>query len=822
MKRLIALALAALTLAGTITLTSCGKAAPSKPQNVFKETEIAGLELEANANMNRCVAAGDMVYLQYSFWDNETGMQKLFIIPVEMSTGTVGERIDVELEQRDNGGSSMNAFTADENGTLYLLIENYTYSETGYEQNTELRRIAGGKAETIDIGSLMNEETGEMFYISSLAATADGSLVLQSWNGVKLLTPDGKVHDAELDFGTEDAQIETLKQIDGKIYLSVWTYDETSSKSQLIEWDPATGKLGEELEINGNHIYNMILGPGYDYYYNDRSALWGINAGSDEMTEIINFVNSDINGNDIRQIVPLSADRFFLAVREMNTNGSSENRIAFLDRVPEDQIVEKKMLRLAASHISYDLRTAVIAFNKSNDEYRITLDDYSRYNSDDNWNAGIEKLNADIISGNIPDLFMLTQDSPYDTYASKGVFADLYALMDADESFDRSEYVESIWKAFEYDGELLSITPAVHISTFAAKESLVDGREGWTMDEFLAFAEAHPEMDMFDYEFNRETFLNLLMLFGRDQFIDRDTGKTSFDSDAFKALLQFAKDNIPEKNFWETMDEEDSRDNNFWMEYEERFSDDRVLLAHWTLYDLQYSFKELLNYSLKAEPALIGFPVEEGNGAVMQADAEYAIGRRSKFKEGAWEFLKTLIDEDSQMPAWNEEHEYWNYPVYGVPVYRPALDKYFEIAMTPPKETDRGVIIGGGAVTMPAIAPAVEIAAEEIVVEEAALEKVAIAETTAPAVDDEIYVDDDIIDDDSWADLDPYQRPMTAAQRDKLIALIEGTTTVARYDEDLQNIIVEEAAAFFAGTKSIDDTVAIINNRAGIYISESR
>jgi YidC/Oxa1 family membrane protein insertase len=38
----------------------------------------------------------------------------------------------------------------------------------------------------------------------------------------------------------------------------------------------------------------------------------------------------------------------------------------------------------------------------------------------------------------------------------------------------------------------------------------------------------------------------------------------------------------------------------------------------------------------------------------------------------------------------------------------------------------------------------------------------------------------------------------------------------------LYNIIIEEAAGYFAGTKSLEDTVAILNNRAGIYISESR
>ncbi|MBE6612645.1 MAG: extracellular solute-binding protein [Ruminococcaceae bacterium] len=792
-------------------LPSCGEAKPEKPTNVFRETKIEVPEfLGSDFNINRYEQVGDTLYMMMYVRDESRAYQ-YFIVDLDLNTGKFGEPIDLNFPQPENGSSSVNNFTVGDDGTLYIMIDHYTYGE-GYTHSVELQRIQNGVSEDIDLGSMIDEETGEEFYIYTMKSAPDGSLILVSWNGMRIVTPDGQMHDVPLDYDYDEAQIEGMQKIGDKLYLQMWTYSEESSGVKLVEFDYATGELGDELDISSDHVYSLILGPGYDYYYNDRSSLWGVTFGDAEnMVEVLNFINSDINTNDLRNILPISSDRFFMTTRTY-LNGRNQTEFMFLDRVPDEEVVEKKLLRLAAAYVPYDLRAKVIAFNKSNDEYRITVDDYSRYNNDDNYNAGTEKLNSDIISGNIPDIFLMNSQSPYDVYASKGIFANLYELMDADEDFDRSEYVESIFKAYEYDGELLSLVTAVQITTFAAKESLTEGMDGWNMDEFLAFAKAHPDMQMFDIEFNRESFLRQSILFSRDQFIDKNTGETHFDSDAFRQLLEFAK-SMPEDYYWNTMEDEDYTPE-FYEELNNRFIEDRVLLAQWYLYDIQYSYKELLNYSLKSIPNFIGFPVEDGNGAMMQSsgDTEYAIARRSDFKEGAWEFLKTLISEDAQMPFYNDEHGYWDYPVYGIPVYRPALEKQFEIVMTPPEEEDFDY---GYAV--PAEAYAVTESAEKVAVSD---ETVSVETEIVVMPEVEVLPETEVPDVDVW--VDPYSIPLTDAQVDQLRDLIDNTTQVMRNDEKLLAIILEEAAAYFDGTKSLDETVNIIENRAGIYVNESR
>lgn len=54
----------------------------------------------------------------------------------------------------------------------------------------------------------------------------------------------------------------------------------------------------------------------------------------------------------------------------------------------------------------------------------------------------------------------------------------------------------------------------------------------------------------------------------------------------------------------------------------------------------------------------------------------------------------------------------------------------------------------------------------------------------------------------------------------KLLAAIEGTTALFQYDENVADILAEEAAAFYNGQRSAQDAAAIIQNRVQTYLDE--
>lgn len=287
----------------------------------------------------------------------------------------------------------------------------------------------------------------------------------------------------------------------------------------------------------------------------------------------MNFINSDINSNNLNYILPLSPDKF-VAVSYDTTTYMQE--LSVLNRIPDDQVAERQIITLAVPYLYYNLNEVVISFNKSNEKYRIVVTDYSQYNTSEDYSAGTTRLNNDLISGKIPDILMIDAEMNYDSYVSKGLFTDLYELMDADPNFNRADYLENVFKAYEIDGKLYSLVPTFNIVTFAAKASNLEGIEHWTVDEFMEFAAAHPDMQMFDYDFNRENFLMMLMIFARDSFIDNETGECHFDSEEFMKMLEFTK-TLESDDFWSSVNNGDVGEE-FWQEYENRFVENRVRL----------------------------------------------------------------------------------------------------------------------------------------------------------------------------------------------------------------------------------------------------
>ena len=64
--------------------------------------------------------------------------------------------------------------------------------------------------------------------------------------------------------------------------------------------------------------------------------------------------------------------------------------------------------------------------------------------------------------------------------------------------------------------------------------------------------------------------------------------------------------------------------------------------------------------------------------------------------------------------------------------------------------------------------------------------------------------------------------PMTQAEVDEVIAFIKSVDQLNSNHQDLLNIILEEAAPYFAGQKNVKEVVDIIQNRVQIYVNENR
>ena len=61
---------------------------------------------------------------------------------------------------------------------------------------------------------------------------------------------------------------------------------------------------------------------------------------------------------------------------------------------------------------------------------------------------------------------------------------------------------------------------------------------------------------------------------------------------------------------------------------------------------------------------------------------------------------------------------------------------------------------------------------------------------------------------------------MTQAEYDKIMEVINSTTRVMTYDQEVLDIIKDETSAFFEGQKSAEETAKMIQSRVGLYVGE--
>ena len=63
---------------------------------------------------------------------------------------------------------------------------------------------------------------------------------------------------------------------------------------------------------------------------------------------------------------------------------------------------------------------------------------------------------------------------------------------------------------------------------------------------------------------------------------------------------------------------------------------------------------------------------------------------------------------------------------------------------------------------------------------------------------------------------------VTQEQYDAVMALIDSTTSFVDYDQNVLSIISDEAAGYFAGSKTVEEASKLIQSRVGLYMQEQK
>lgn len=511
-----------------------------------------------------------------------------------------------------------------------------------YVEKYNLRVFDASGAQTFcaELSSLIESE--DYFYVSAFAVSGTGEAVLMAnGNAIYVLNADGSLKGSidTSDLSNGISNFVTLG--DGSVAALV--YGEDYAAFDLRPVDTSAMQLGEATASLPTDAYSARpSGGGYDFCYNKGESFYGYKLADGSEEKLVTWINCDVNSNNLTSpYITEEGNIVCLSSEYSNTGDGATTYFITLTKTPYDQVPQKTTLTLACVYLNYYIKNQILDFNRKSSDYRIEVRDYSEFNTEDDYSAGYTKLITEIGSGAVPDI-MVTDGLPIETFGAKGLLADLWPFIDADEELGgRAGVVEPVFNALSQDGKLYEISSSFYITTIAGPASIVGTEPGWTYEEMYAALDQMPEgCELFSLGTTRSDVFSSICMLNLSRFVDWTTGECSFDSDDFISLMEFAN-RFPETFDWEhhewTNEDSDAY----------RIKEGRQLLVTLSLSD-PYSYNyysEMFN----GDMALKGFPDVPGSGAVFNMNGTgLAIASTCKNQDAAWSFVRTLLTREYQ------------------------------------------------------------------------------------------------------------------------------------------------------------------------------
>ena len=512
---------------------------------------------------------------------------------------------------------------------------------------------------------------------------------------------------------------------------------------------------------------------GGGFYYFDSGDIYRYDFETQQQTKVLSLLDCDL---DATELTSLSVQENGVLQVLLNTQGSGVDSVYSLytlQPVDPSTLPEKTVLTLATLSLSQELRQQIAKFNRENTAYRIEVLDYSQYNEviaspgsyTEDSSSAITKLNTELLSGNLPDLIDVSGgELPVAQYAVKGFLEDLMPFLSADSALSSDMLNQNVLDALKMDGKLYQMPTSFSVIGAAGKREIVGGYDAWTLDAMRdAMTKLSPDATIFNVDYTKDTVVYACLASSLDQFIDWESGKCSFDSDTFRAFLEFA-DSFPA-----TFDT-----TNF--DFDEYLSDyRRVGQKMQLLANISFSGFDNIYYQLEAmgnDADFVGYPGATGGyGCGFMPNGTICMTTACKDKDVAWGFIRSLLSEDAQMQQ------------TAFPILNSAFDKQAEQAMLQEYVTDEN-----GDPVLDADGNPIRIIKYTIGF---------FSETV------DVYA-------------------VTPEQYQIVRDLIDSTHSLYSFDQNILDIVASECSAFFAGAKSMDETVAMIQNRVSLYLAEQK
>ena len=676
----------------------------------------------------------------------------------------------------------------DNDGNIAVLST--TYDDKTYMVNGISISILDESGNRIKEFALEMPQNPNLTYVSQLQFLADGKIAVQCGFGgpLGIYDENGKhLYDIS---GIDRGIIGNIFENNGKYYAFSIPNDSLMAIDFYIhEIDMKTGEMKQ-----GKPAY-AVNNP-YDLAFTENGAFTTTPNGilkldpvSGEAEEILNWNQTDVNHSILNSVTsaPKNENEINAIARKFSSDFIHDTYYVIrLKRAEKNPHAGKKIMYVGGLDLSGGFYDYMYEYNADPDKKtRIEAIDYS-YSLEDGTSMDkkfktnlTSRINLMLLSGEAPDI--LVNFAGFDQYANDTMLVDLNSYIDGENGLDRSEYFDNIFRSMEVNEKLYYAPMSFDLRGYMANSKYITAEPDWTFDDLDKAAASLPDSVALIPPEESTALLEIFMGSELTNYMDYANKKVSFNSEGMIRILEevkkyAAKEDLSDREFlagismtssYGGIDVYDTEDLSDIIPGAKPIVKTADYLRNETAAMIYARIGNINDYSIyKGLPygngKYMGFPSLQGNGILAYPIESMAIVADSPYKDEAWEIIRNFYGSDAQSAI-----------TQSITGGLPLKTSVFEDNMIDQKER----------LTK----------AYEDYLEDVALMGGSLSWIVFPATDDDI---------------------------NELREIIKGVKASYHTDAAVMDVIKEEAPGYFTGSRSAEEVLKNIDNRALLIVQE--
>lgn len=750
-----------------LCLTACsgGEASREDSQEPGYVSTISRVDPQGKVVSRAFLCGEELVYEVVPMLENGSfGRSEYYMLPV-LELDAEPKKLDLQISNRWEltdlkKGADGNYYTLETDKDFVISV-----SDDGFKNYGDCVCVYNAEGERLNKWGISEWllEAGAETEVLSLALDGQGNIYVRGFEALLMMSSAGQYQGCILErifhmTCGTDGQVCYMAGAPGGYQIKKIDFATAKSATVCSNVPPGDGMLPGE---DGE----LWVFESYGVYRNREGEL--------KPEQIFNWLEVDVDGTMVRDMELLSDGRLLAVTFDIMNSLTAQTpeeapplELVYIAKAQEGA-ARKETVTIALMNVPYDMLTATAQYNREHADYRVILKEYDGMGGYNDRADAVAAMDLDLASGRQLDIIVVDYFE-LEKYASKGILEDLGAYLDDGDGLRRGDLVETVADAYTLNGKLIALPTGFRIETIIGKQSMLGDRDCWSIADMAAFYEEYQDSQVLQSA-SPQNMLEICMKFNQSYFMDWKNGVCDFDREEFYQLLEFAgrfrgKDKAYSYN-WNRICQEDG---------ETLLMIERCSEPYFTTSMSQWFSGEEVNY--------IGYPTLDGKPGIMleTSSASYGILSSSAHKEQAWDYLEYVIRARGGLDSYS----------FVFPVLQDKLDQVLEESMEEPYQKDYwdGTLV--------------------LDEEGNPCRRVMRTETYGSST--------------GGIDMEIYHYVPLPEEIDKVRELISLARPAPGYHEVVMDIILEEAAGYFAGDRDAKDAAALIQNRVQLYMNEQR